>query len=61
MSGAINPVSGIFLMKNWFGYADKVEVETVSNKSEYLEVKSPEEIRRQLQDDLPIDSSYKEL
>jgi len=27
MNGKINPVSGIFLMKNHFGYADKQEIE----------------------------------
>jgi hypothetical protein len=30
-SGKINPVSGIFLMKNHFGYADKQEVVVTPN------------------------------
>ena len=30
-NGKINPVSGIFLMKNNFGYADKTEVVVTPN------------------------------
>ena len=33
MTGAINPVSGIFLMKNWMGYKDTYSLEELNSPS----------------------------
>ena len=54
-SGKINPVSGIFLGKNNFGYQDKTEyVVTPNTQHDYYD---PEDIRRRyLTDSVPINS-----
>ena len=43
MNGKVNPVSGIFMGKNHFGYADKKEI-TVKAKSKFDEL-NPDEVR----------------
>jgi hypothetical protein len=51
-NGKINPVSGIFLAKNNFGYQDKVEhvlTPNVNNDSDY----SAEDIRKRYLTDSP--------
>lgn len=45
-SGKINPVSGIFLMKNNFGYQDKSEVVVTPNNDRLGDVVSPEELQQ---------------
>ena len=59
INGKINPVTFIFLCKNHFSYRDAVEIE--AKTSQPLADKSPAEIKRALEQDLPIDSDYKEL
>lgn len=53
--GQINPVAGIFLMKNWFGYKDgrTFEIEQVedSNKATL----TADQIRERLRQDIPVD------
>lgn len=44
-NGKINPVSGIFLGKNHFGYADKQEI-VVEPKNPLGEAEDPEEVKR---------------
>lgn len=46
MNGKINPVSGIFLGKNHFGYTDKQEI-VVKPENPLGEARSPEEIKQQ--------------
>jgi hypothetical protein len=44
MNGKINPVSGIFLGKNNFGYQDKQEyVVTPNTKNDYVDVETIEQ------------------
>lgn len=49
MNGKINPVSGIFLMKNHFGYADKQEV-VVTPNNPLGEQKTTEELEQRYLD-----------
>lgn len=51
-NGKINPVSGIFLMKNSFGYKDQQEV-VVTPSSPLGEQTDPEELRNRYIDSLP--------
>ena len=44
-NGKINPVSGIFLGKNHFGYADKQEI-VVEPKNPLGDADDPEEVKR---------------
>lgn len=53
-NGKINPVSGIFLMKNNFGYADKQEVE-IKPSSPFGETKDIKALEDQYRDSVPID------
>ena len=46
LNGKINPVSGIFLMKNNFGYTDKSEVVLTPNNPLGEEAIAPEELER---------------
>ena len=46
MNGKINPVSGIFLGKNHFGYTDKQEI-VVKPENPLGEARNPEEIKQQ--------------
>ncbi|MBQ1981636.1 MAG: hypothetical protein II229_00240 [Clostridia bacterium] len=49
--GKINPVTGIFLAKNNFGYQDKQEMVLTPNTSDT--VQSPQELERRYLDALP--------
>ena len=53
--GRINPVAGIFLMKNNFGYTDKNEVVVTPNQNPLGEGKSAEELARKYSEDAYID------
>lgn len=53
-NGKINPVSGIFLMKNNFGYADKQEV-VLSPNNPLGEQKDTEEIRQKYIESTVVD------
>lgn len=46
-TGAINPASGIFLLKNWFGYKDVQDV-TIAKKDPNGELVSKEELERRI-------------
>ncbi len=55
-NGKINPVSGIFLGKNHFGYTDKQEI-VVEPKNSLGTAEDPEEIkRRYLEENIEIDT-----
>lgn len=45
LNGKVNPVSGIFIGKNHFGYADKTEV-TLTPNNPLGDIEDPEEIRQ---------------
>lgn len=51
-NGKINPVSGIFLMKNAWGYKDKQEIEVSANHSD---AESPESLASKYADAIPVD------
>lgn len=54
MSGSVSPVSGIFLLKNWFNYKDTVTVEPVNNGTLQAD-KTPEQIQQELIEQIPVD------
>ena len=51
-NGKINPVSGIFLMKNAWGYKDKQEIEVSANHNE---AESPDQLASKYADAIPVD------
>ncbi len=53
-NGKINPVSGIFLMKNHFGYTDKQEV-VVTPNNPLGEKQETEEIKQRYLDNVVVD------
>ncbi len=55
-NGKINPVSGIFLMKNNFGYADKSEVVLTPNNP-LGESRSQAELEQKYLDALPAEGA----
>lgn len=59
LTGKINPVTGIFLAKNNFGYTDKQEFE-VKTSSSLGATLSPEEIAKQIPQDIPVDVDFSE-
>lgn len=50
-NGKINPVSGIFLMKNAWGYKDKQEIEVSANRSD---AESPDQLASKYADAIPV-------
>ena len=50
-NGKINPVSGIFLMKNAWGYKDKQEIEVSANNSD---AESPDQLASKYADAIPV-------
>lgn len=54
ITGKLNPVSAIFLSKNVGGYTDTVTLEPVNKVP--VATMTTEEIRRQIEQDIPIDS-----
>ena len=59
-NGKINPVSGIFLMKNNFGYADKQEV-VVTPSSPMGEITDTKELEDKYRDSVPIEAEGTEI
>lgn len=59
-TGKINPVTLIFWQKNYDGLEDRQTME-IAPKQDLEATKSPEEIKRQLEQDIPIDADYEEL
>lgn len=51
-NGKINPVSGIFLMKNAWGYKDKQEIEVSANQGD---AESPDQLASKYADAIPVD------
>jgi hypothetical protein len=58
-NGQINPVTGIFLMKNHFGYADKQEV-VVTPQSPLGETKDTKELEDRYVDSVVVDADNPE-
>lgn len=50
-NGKINPVSGIFLMKNAWGYKDKQEIEVSANQGD---AESPDQLASKYADAIPV-------
>ena len=59
MSGKVNPVAWIFYAKNYFGMTDKQEIE-VKAANPLGNTLSPEEIAKQIPQDIPIDTDWTE-
>lgn len=59
MNGKVNPVAWIFYAKNYFGMSDKQEIE-VKAAGQLLPTMSPEEIAKQIPQDIPVDVDWKE-
>jgi len=59
MNGKINPVTWIFYAKNYFGMADKQEIE-IRAKDPLGDALTPEDIAKQIPHDIPIDAEYTE-
>ena len=59
-NGKINPVSGIFLMKNNFGYADKQEV-VVTPSNPMGEITDTKELEDKYRDSVPIETEGTEI
>lgn len=51
-NGKINPVSGIFLMKNAWGYKDKQEIEVSASQAD---AESPDQLASKYADAIPVD------
>jgi len=51
LNGKINPASGIFLSKNWFGYRDEQQLVVTPNNP--LENADPDEVRRRYLNAIP--------
>lgn len=58
-NGKINPVTAIFLFKNHFNYVDKQEFE-IAPRSQLTPNLSPEEIAKQIPNDIPIDTEWED-
>ncbi len=55
LQGLINPVSSIFMLKNWAGYSDTYQIEQgLISKQPYASL-TPEEIARKIEQDIPLD------
>lgn len=54
LQGQVNPVTGIFLMKNWLGYKDTQTVEDARANSTRPNM-TPSEILEQIEKDIPLD------
>ena len=53
-TGAINPTSGIFLLKNWFNYKDVQDL-VVAPKNPLGELQTPEELRKRIEGTVVLD------
>lgn len=56
-NGKINPVSGIFLMKNAWGYKDKQEIEVSASQGD---TESPDQLASKYADAIPVDFTVDE-
>lgn len=60
LEGKINPVTYIFMGKNYDGLQDTTNI-NVSPATDHTPQLSPAEIQKQIESDIPIDTEYKEL
>jgi len=58
-AGKINPVTYIFMSKNFDGLSDVTQIEVSAAQSQEARL-SPEEIAKQIEKDIPIDGDYTE-
>ena len=54
-NGKINPASGIFLAKNWYGYKDVADVVVTPNNP--LQDMDPDQARQRITDAIPLDDT----
>lgn len=59
LKGKLNPVTYIFMGKNYDGLADTQQIEVTAQPGAQATL-SPEEIARQIEQDIPIDGEYRE-
>jgi hypothetical protein len=59
MTGKLNPVTAIFWAKNYDGMSDVQQIEVTAQPGNTAQL-TPEEIARQIEQDIPIDADYKE-
>ena len=59
-TGKINPVTLIFWQKNYDGLEDRQTMEITPKQGQEPEL-SPEEVRQQLEQDIPIDGDFEEI
>ena len=57
MSGKVNPVTAIFWSKNFDGMEDQTLIEVTATQGPAAQL-SPEEIAKQIEQDIPIDADY---
>lgn len=55
LQGQINPVTSIFLMKNWMRYQDNYSFEGSPQPLRFAPSMSPEEIAARIEQDIPLD------
>jgi len=60
VSGRINAPCGIFILKNIAGYQDSVTLD-VGRKEGFAAKLSPEEIAKQIEESIPVDTDYSEV
>lgn len=59
-NGTISPPSGIFLLKNWFGYKDQQDIK-VEQKNPLGELQDPEALRKRIESSIVIDVEVEEI
>ena len=59
LKGKLNPVTYIFMGKNYDGLADTQQIEVTAQPGQQASL-SPEEIARQIEADIPIDAEFTE-
>ena len=57
LEGKLNPVTYIFMGKNYDGLEDQTRVEVTANNGPAASM-TPEEIARQIEQDIPIDADF---
>lgn len=55
MSGQINPIPALFLLKNWCAYRDVQTIEDARTNAPRPNL-TPEEIQKRIEEDIPIDT-----
>lgn len=59
-NGSISPPSGIFLLKNWFGYKDQQDIK-VEQKNPLGELQDPETLRKRIEGCIVVDIDVEEV